>query len=106
MSDSEETRALLLSRLTAARAFVRNNVLKAGKHWASLPYAYDYTPEEAPMYYLGWFDDNPKKTAVEKVKEAVSTYQDKFGSSPNVILVNEADKGIELGGVKIGRAHV
>lgn len=50
--------------------------------------------------YLGWFDDNGKKSATDKAKEAIAAYRERFGSLPNVILVNEADK-VELGGIVI-----
>ena len=51
--------------------------------------------------YLGWFDDNPKKSVTDKAKEAIAAYHDRFGYSPTVILVNEADQHIELGGIVI-----
>jgi hypothetical protein len=51
--------------------------------------------------YLGWFDDNAKKTATDKAKEAISAYSARFEHTPNVILVNAADLPIELGGIAV-----
>lgn len=42
--------------------------------------------------YLGWFDDNPKKTASLKIEEAIDAYVRRFHSKPNVVIVNEADR--------------
>ena len=47
-----------------ARAFL-NTPPAAGRAWGALSYAYDYEVENA--MYLGWFDDNPKKTHGEGV---------------------------------------
>jgi hypothetical protein len=41
--------------------------------------------------YWGWFDDDRKKDAALKIAEAVEAYHAKFGVTPNVVLVNEAD---------------
>ncbi len=38
--------------------------------------------------YLGWFDDNPKKTVEQKIDEAVERYVSRFGRRPNLCLVN------------------
>jgi len=43
------------------------------------------------MMYLGWFDDNPKKSTSLKIEEAIRAYVDRFKVRPNVVLVNEAD---------------
>lgn len=51
--------------------------------------------------YLGWFDDNTKKDATTKAQEAIAAYRERFGSLPNVLLVNEADRDIQLGGITI-----
>lgn len=51
--------------------------------------------------YLGWFDDNPKKAATDKAWEAVAAYRAKFQHSPTVILVNEADRDIQIGGIVV-----
>lgn len=50
--------------------------------------------------YLGWFDDNPKKSAALKIAEAIDAYVDRFKTRPNVVLVNEADRA-EIKGVLI-----
>jgi alkyl sulfatase BDS1-like metallo-beta-lactamase superfamily hydrolase len=41
--------------------------------------------------YLGWFDDNPKKSAEQKIDDAVARYVKRFGRRPNLCLVNRAD---------------
>lgn len=41
--------------------------------------------------YLGWFDDDPKKTPEQKIREAVHVYEKRFDMRPNVVLVNKAD---------------
>jgi|GEM_PF-1567818 len=82
-----------------ARAFIAQP-LKRGHHWSEFSYAYAYTPKEHAMY-LGWFDDNAKKAATDKAKEAIAAYRERFGSLPNIILVNDADKDIQLGGITI-----
>lgn len=50
--------------------------------------------------FLGWFDDTRKKSAQEKIEEAVERFVAKFGEQPNVCLVNQADattyKGLEI----------
>jgi hypothetical protein len=40
--------------------------------------------------YLAWFDDHPKKELKYKITEAIYAYEDRFGTRPNVVLVNEA----------------
>lgn len=42
------------------------------------------------MYY-GWFDDNPKMTAADKIQDAIDAYVRRFHKRPNVVLVNEID---------------
>lgn len=50
--------------------------------------------------YLGWFDDNPKKTPEQKIDEAVERYTKRFGRRPNLCLVNREDqvphRGVEV----------
>ena len=50
--------------------------------------------------YLGWFDDNPKKSTTLKIEEAIYAYVDRFKTRPNVVLVNEADRA-EIKGVLV-----
>ena len=50
--------------------------------------------------YLGWFDDNPNKSASLKITEAIDAYMDRFKTRPNVVLVNEADCA-EINGVRV-----
>ncbi len=50
--------------------------------------------------YLGWHDDNPKKSAELKITEAVDAYMDRFKMRPNVVLVNEVDVA-EIQGLKV-----
>jgi len=47
------------------------------------------------MSYLGWFDDNAKKTPDDKIAEAIAAYQARFQAAPNIVLVNAAD-AVEL----------
>ena len=53
------------------------------------------------MSYLGWFDDNPKKNAATKIAEAADAYFDRYGITPNVVLVNEADATADSGGIVV-----
>jgi len=53
------------------------------------------------MSYLGWFDDNPKKSAATKIAEAADAYYDRYGITPNVVLVNEADATADSGGIVV-----
>jgi hypothetical protein len=46
--------------------------------------------KEAQMY-LGWYDPDKKKKTARKLAEAVERYTEKYGKSPAVVLVNEAD---------------
>jgi len=41
--------------------------------------------------FLGWFDDTRKKVPHEKIEEAVERYIAKFGTHPNLCLLNAAD---------------
>lgn len=50
--------------------------------------------------YLGWFDDNPKKTTALKIAEAIDAYVDRFKTRPNIVLVNEADSA-DIQGVRV-----
>ena len=50
--------------------------------------------------FLGWFDDTPKKSVAEKIREAVERYIAKFGEAPNVCLVNAGD-AIAYDGVEV-----
>ncbi len=55
--------------------------------------------------YLGWYDDNTKKDATAKAQEAIAAYRARFESEPNVLLVNEADRLIEVKGVAVRVAN-
>ena len=54
--------------------------------------------------YLGWFDDDRKKTAHTKIEEAFERYVSKFGGAPTYCLCNVADaveyEGLEVKGVQ------
>lgn len=50
--------------------------------------------------YLGWFDDNSKKPTETKIAEAIQAYVDRYHTSPNVVLVNEAER-VEVAGVAV-----
>jgi len=41
--------------------------------------------------YLGWYDPDKKKKTSTKLAEAVERYEEKYGKSPAVVLVNPAD---------------
>jgi hypothetical protein len=41
--------------------------------------------------YLGWYDPDKKKKSSTKLKEAVARYQEKYGKTPAVVLLNAAD---------------
>ncbi len=53
------------------------------------------------IMYLGWFDDNTKKTAEAKIVEAIAAYVGRFKTRPNVVLVNEADRAVGVKGVTV-----
>ncbi|MEN9935065.1 MAG: hypothetical protein RLZZ387_1644 [Chloroflexota bacterium] len=50
--------------------------------------------------YMMWFDDSAKKTATDKIEEAVAAYMRHFNARPNVVLVNESDR-VEVSGVRV-----
>jgi hypothetical protein len=57
-----------------------------------------------------WYDDNPKVTVSQKIAEAIEAYTSRFrGTTPNLVLVNEADvvsvDGIEVRGVSTIRRN-
>lgn len=87
-----------VSRRAAAVAFI-GQALTKNKAWASLPYAYDYTPG-GNMSYFGWFDDNPKKTTAQKIDEAIAAYIARYQVSPTIVLVNEAER-VEVKGMDV-----
>ena len=59
------------------------------------------------MFYLGWFDDNSKKSMEQKIAEAVARYRQKYGQAPNVCLVHPDDYIEHQDGVVMRRAgHV
>jgi hypothetical protein len=86
------------TRRAAAGAFVKEGLTK-NKAWADLGYAYDYETEQA--MYLGWFDDNGKKDTPTKISEAIAAYVVRFGTRPNVVLVNEGDWPVEVPGLSV-----
>jgi hypothetical protein len=60
------------------------------------------------MLYNMWYDDNPKKPVETKIAEAIAAYVARFGSSPNVVLCNEAQRcavvGVQVRGeTRIGK---
>jgi hypothetical protein len=53
---------------------------------------------------LLWFDNDPRRRLAEKVSQAATRYQVKFGQRPTICYVNEAElngQEREVGGVKI-----
>lgn len=51
--------------------------------------------------YLAWFDDHPKKELKFKISEAIYAYEDRFGTRPKVVLVNETQTMEPVEGVRI-----
>ena len=51
--------------------------------------------------FLGWEDHNPKKSAATKIAEAADAYYERYGITPNVVLVNEADATADSGGIVV-----
>lgn len=41
--------------------------------------------------FLAWFDDNPKKSLMDKIDEAIGCYEERFETVPNLCLVNVKD---------------
>lgn len=53
------------------------------------------------MLLLQCYDDNPKHTVAQRIAEACAAYVARFGCSPNLVLVNEADVGAVVAGCEI-----
>jgi hypothetical protein len=51
--------------------------------------------------FLGWYDPDKKRPAVEKLAEAVERYVEKFGSEPMVCLTSAADAAELSGATKM-----
>lgn len=55
---------------------------------------------EVQEMFLGWFDDTRKKDSHDKIEEAIERYTAKFGTAPNLCLLNAADntpyEGLEI----------
>lgn len=51
--------------------------------------------------FLMFFDDTPRKDVAIKLSEAAAAYQQRFGHVPAVAVVNEADAGTTLAGLRI-----
>lgn len=52
------------------------------------------------MHYLAWFDDG-KKSAVEKIKDAMQAWEARYGTQATTALVNEVDRAVEVPGVEV-----
>ena len=52
------------------------------------------------MFFFVWYDDSPKKPAVDKLQEGIVAYVERFKMSPTLVLVNAADM-LELAGVVV-----
>ncbi len=50
--------------------------------------------------FLGWYDPDKKKSPQQKLLDAIKRYQEKWGRSPSVALVNAAD-AIEAPGIEV-----
>lgn len=44
------------------------------------------------MRFLVWYDESAKKTAEEKIHDAVAAYVGRFTHHPNLVLVNPIDQ--------------
>jgi hypothetical protein len=44
------------------------------------------------MDYFVWYDESTKKTAAEKIGEAVAAYHVRFARAPHLVLVHSADQ--------------
>lgn len=96
---SQSTFDLHSTRRAAAAAFIAEGLTK-NKAWSTKSYAYDYTPQEASMY-LGWYDDDNKKTTEDKIGEAIEAYVARFQMRPNIVLVCNADRDVYVKGMKV-----
>jgi hypothetical protein len=63
--------------------------------------------------YLGWYDDEKKKSLDEKVKEAVERFAGKYGEGPGIVLISldegegEAERLAEKLAIRVeGRKHL
>lgn len=57
-------------------------------------------------HYLAIYDAS-KRSAPDKIRDACLVYQARFGQVPNVVLVNEAEAGAAVEGVRIeGRGNI
>jgi hypothetical protein len=56
--------------------------------------------EEHPMLFFVWYDDSPKKPALDKLQDAIVAYVERFKVAPSLVLVNAADK-LELASVVV-----
>ena len=52
-------------------------------------------------FYLVWFDDDRKKAASIKIEEAIEAYKRRTGRHPNVVLINERDRGELPAGIRL-----
>jgi hypothetical protein len=44
------------------------------------------------MLFFVWYDDTPKKPAVDKITEAIAAYVARFETRPSLVLVNAVDQ--------------
>lgn len=52
--------------------------------------------------YLGWFDDKPQKAPTGKIIEGAAAYQERFHTTPRVVVVNETEKPAdEINGMRV-----
>jgi hypothetical protein len=50
----------------------------------------------AALWYLGWCDFEKSKPVVQKIREGMERYADKFGEKPNIVLVNQNQPDIPI----------
>lgn len=53
------------------------------------------------MEYLAWFDDIPKRTAAEKIRDAMQAWENRYGTQATTALVNVCDAAVEVPGVEV-----
>jgi hypothetical protein len=56
------------------------------------------------MYYLVWYDPDPRHSTVEKITDACAAYQRRFSTVPNLVLVNATDVA-DLAGMEVRSEH-
>lgn len=56
--------------------------------------------KEVNSMYLGWFDDNPKKSVEVKIREGIAAYTERFKTQPTIVFMHKPDM-IDYPGVEV-----